>query len=166
MTTTRGSAAEISAWSGAAVALGAADAAFVRGERPGPLPDFTGAERELHAVVAAGLLSAPPSQVDEELVDRTMLELDRGAVVLSVPGHTPGSIALYWPEVGLLIAGDTIAEHQGALILGPFNTDRASAWQSLQRLAALDVDVACFGHGTPVIGAAAAALRRATDVFA
>lgn len=86
-------------------------------------------------------------------------------MVLSVPGHTSGSIALHLPEAGLLRTGDTIAEHQGNVVLGPFNTDRGQAWRSLERLVALDIDVACFGHGQPVIGSAHTALRAATDLF-
>jgi len=38
-----------------------------------------------------------------------------------------------------------------------------SPWRSLERLAAMDIDVACFGHGEPIIGAAHQALRRVTN---
>ena len=84
------------------------------------------------------------------------------ALVLSVPGHTPGSIALHRSDSGLLLTGDTIAEHEGAQSSDPSPTT-AKAWRSLERLAAMDLDVACFGHGKPIIGAAHHALRRATD---
>ena len=47
----------------------------------------------------------------------------------------------------------------------PFNIDHTQAWRSLQRLADLDIQVACFGHGDPVNGAASATLREATDPF-
>ena len=160
-----GSAAEIASWAGARVVAGRADAPFVRGDVPGPPPAFTPAEQALHAVVAADLEPAPAARVDEEVEDGYVLDLAGGAVVLGTPGHTPGSIALHLPQHGVLITGDTVAEHQGQVVLGPFNTDRASAWASLQRLAALDVEVACFGHGAPVTAGAGAALRRATDPF-
>lgn len=130
-----------------------------------PDPAFTPAERQLHAVVAVDLGPAPFCRVDQEVADTDILELGSGAVVNSVPGHTPGSIALHLPESGLLLTGDTIGEHEGAVVLGPFNTDRSQAWRSLQRLAALNIDVACFGHGQPVIGCAGNALRAATDPF-
>ncbi|WNV75201.1 MBL fold metallo-hydrolase [Geodermatophilus sp. DSM 44513] len=160
-----GSAAEVAGWSGAQVIVGAGDAAFVRGERSGPPPTFTPAEEQLHAVVAADLQPAPACGVDREVTDQDVLDLGDDAIVLSVPGHTPGSIALHVPAAGLLITGDTIAEHQGQVVLGPFNIDRDAAWQSLQQLAELDVEVACFGHGEPVIGSASSALRRAIDPF-
>jgi glyoxylase-like metal-dependent hydrolase (beta-lactamase superfamily II) len=160
-----GSAADVAVWSGAQVIVGAGDAAFVRGEQPGPPPAFTPAEQHLHAVVAADLQPAPACRVDREVIDQDVLDLGEEAVVLSVPGHTPGSIALHLPASGLLITGDTIGEHQGQVILGPFTIDRHGAWRSLQQLASLDVEVACFGHGQPVNGSASSALRRATDPF-
>lgn len=162
-----GSAAEMARWSGAAVVVGRGDAPFVQGDVPGPPPAFTAAEQQLlHVVVAADLQSAPACAVDEEVDDQDVLQLGGGAVVLAVAGHTPGSIALHLPGAGLLLTGDTIAEHEGTVVLGPFNTDREQAWRSLERLVALDVDVACFGHGRPVIGSAPSrALRAATDPF-
>lgn len=159
-----GSAVDLAEWAGVPVIAGAADAPFVRGE-DGPPPAFTPAEQQLHAVVAADLRPAPACPVDQEVTDQDVLQLGSGAVVLSVPGHTPGSIALHLPEAGVLLTGDTIAEHQGGVVLGPFNTDRHQAWRSLERLVALDVDVACFGHDQPVIGSAHQVLRTATDPF-
>jgi glyoxylase-like metal-dependent hydrolase (beta-lactamase superfamily II) len=58
-----------------------------------------------------------------------------------------------------------VAEHQGSVVLGPFNVDREGAWASLQRLADVEPEVAAFGHGEPVATAATAALRRASDPF-
>jgi phosphoribosyl 1,2-cyclic phosphodiesterase len=49
---------------------------------------------------------------------------------------------------------------------GPFNLDRGRAWTSLQRLAALDVEVAGLGHGQPIGTGAARAMLAAADVFA
>ena len=161
-----GSAAEVASWAGASVLAGSGDAAFVRGEQSGPPPVFTDAEARLHAVVAADLTPAPACRVDQEVGDGDVLDFAGGAVVIAVPGHTPGSIALHLPAHGVLITGDTIAEHQGDVVLGPFNTDRVQARISLRQLAALDVETACFGHGDPVVGAASAALRRAVDPFA
>jgi hypothetical protein len=44
-------------------------------------------------------------------------------------------------------------------MLGVFNTDRARAVASLHRLAGLGAANAVFGHGAPLVGDAAAALR-------
>lgn len=158
-----GAAAEVADWAGAVVVAGGPDAPFVRGDEPGPPPNLTAAERTLLDAVSAGLSPAPPCRVDQEVADGDVLDFGGGAEVLSVPGHTPGSIALHLPRHGVLLTGDTIAESSGQAMLGPFSTDRAQAWNSLRRLVSLDVRVACFGHGNPVIGEASAALRAATD---
>lgn len=160
-----GSAADVASWAGAQVVAGRGDTPFIRGDQPGPAPNFTPAERALHQVVAADLAPAPPSPVHRDLTDGTVLDIAGGAVILEVPGHTPGSIALHLPDLGVLITGDTIAEHQGQVVLGPFNLDREQAWASLQRLAAIDVDGACFGHGEPVPRGASSALQSAIDPF-
>lgn len=51
----------------------------------------------------------------------------------------------------------------GDVILGVFNLDRSEAAASFRRLAALDVDVACFGHGEPVLNDASTRLREVAN---
>ncbi len=60
---------------------------------------------------------------------------------------------------GVLFTGDTVANVGGRTVLGVFNVDRGRASASVGRYGALDVEVACFGHGDPIVGAAGAALR-------
>ena len=72
--------------------------------------------------------------------------------VLEIPGHTEGSIAIHLPAHGVLFTGDTIA-NVGSVMLGTFNQDRARTVASFQRLAALEVETACFGHGEPIVSA-------------
>jgi glyoxylase-like metal-dependent hydrolase (beta-lactamase superfamily II) len=80
--------------------------------------------------------------------------------VVGAPGHTAGSIAVHLPAHRILLTGDSIARApDGRVILGPFNVDRNLAIASLRQLAELDVDVACFGHGDPVLSGATAELR-------
>ena len=112
-----GSAAEL-ATDGVQVLAHRADAPVIRGERPGPPPSFTPAERELHARVAAGLPPAPPARVDVELGQGYRLDVGGKALVLSVPGHTDGSIALHLPADGVLFTGDLIAEWNGDIVQG------------------------------------------------
>jgi len=78
-------------------------------------------------------------------------------------GHTHGSIALHLPSHGVLFTGDVVAASpvDGAVILGVFNLDRSRAVASFRRLAALETEVACFGHGDPVTQRAGAVLREA-----
>ena len=165
-----GSAAEVRGWNRAPAVAGAGDAPVVRGDRPGPEPVLTAAERDLFAGVSADLPRAPACRPVREVLDGDDLDdggtdggTDGGMVVVGVPGHTPGSIAVHLPAMGVLLTGDTVAEYEGRLILGPFTIDRAQAWSSLQRLAALEADVVCPGHGRPVAAGAATALPAATD---
>ncbi|MBB4742562.1 hypothetical protein BJY16_006021 [Actinoplanes octamycinicus] len=54
------------------------------------------------------------------------------------------------PQSRILFTGDTIARApDGTVLLGVFNTDPGQAADFLRRQAELDVDIACFGHGTP-----------------
>jgi glyoxylase-like metal-dependent hydrolase (beta-lactamase superfamily II) len=147
-----GSAAAVRAWSGAEVVAHAAEAPVVRGEVPGPFPDLLPAERELLAQVAAGMPPAPPCPVDREVHEGDVLAFGGGAHVLHAPGHTDGSIGVHLPGPRVLFTGDTVAEHAGGALLGPFNLDRRRAADSFRRLVALDVDLALVGHGEPIPG--------------
>jgi glyoxylase-like metal-dependent hydrolase (beta-lactamase superfamily II) len=81
-----------------------------------------------------------------------------------VPGHTPGSAAFYLPRHRILFAGDAAARGpDGKVMCGVFNADRAGAAASFRRLAALDIAVACFGHGEPLTDGAAAKFRAAAE---
>ena len=78
-----------------------------------------------------------------------------------------GSISIYLPARRLLFAGDAAAN---ALGLGPpsgpfgmFNEDKAAARASFRKLAELDFEVACFGHGAPLDKEASLAFRRAAE---
>lgn len=90
-----GGASKLRAATGAPVYLNAADQALV----------------EYLDVQAAWLGMAPPGpvEVDSEVRDGDRLRL--GGIelyVLHTPGHTPGSISLWLPAQGRLLAGDTL----------------------------------------------------------
>ncbi|GAT09675.1 MBL fold metallo-hydrolase [Mycolicibacterium novocastrense] len=154
-----GSAAELHTSTGAPVLAGAGDAAAIRDGAALPPPVFEDWEVPIHARVAAGLPdAADPVPVARELRDGDILDFGGGAEILSIPGHTEGSIAIHLPRHGVLLTGDTIA-NVGTLMLGTFNQDRARTVASFRRLAALDIDTACFGHGEPIISGAGARLR-------
>jgi glyoxylase-like metal-dependent hydrolase (beta-lactamase superfamily II) len=161
-----GSAAAIAGRSGASVLAHRWDAPVIRGDMPAPAPALTAGERLRHeriVAAAGGLPPAPPCRVDQELSEGDLLDLGGGAAVIGVPGHTDGSIAIHCPAHRVLFTGDSVARTpDGRVILGPFNVDRDEAMGSFRKLAGLDVDVACFGHGEPVLADGAAALRHAT----
>lgn len=68
--------------------------------------------RELAAACA-------PARVDRELQDGDVLDVGGGAQVISPPGYTDGSIALYLPAPGVLFTRGTVAHFEGRAILGP-----------------------------------------------
>ncbi|WP_433869100.1 MBL fold metallo-hydrolase [Saccharopolyspora sp. CA-218241] len=161
-----GSAAEIARWGEVTVHAHRADAPVIRGHEEGPLPELTDWERPLLERIQA---QAPPRtpepvRVDRELEDGDVLDFGGGARAVSAPGHTPGSVALHLPGPRVLFTGDTVARlSDGQVTLGLFNVDRRQAIDSFQRQAALDTDIACFGHGEPLTHDAAATLRTTAE---
>ncbi len=123
-------------------------------------------------VHAAALRLLPPSDFPRparltEVSDGDVLDFGGGARVVHAPGHTDGSVALHLPEHGVLFTGDAVAASpvDGSVMMGALNLDRARTLASFRRLAALDTDVACFGHGDPVVGGAGEALRKAAEAY-
>ena len=90
-----------------------------------------------------------------ELVDEgDSLPIMGGLRVMHTPGHTPGSIALYLEERGVLFTGDMLIS-DGKKFTRPLpfpGTDFKVYRQSIERLAQLQFDVACVGHGNPLVG--------------
>lgn len=157
-----GSAAEIAAWPNAKVWAHRADAPIIRGEVAGTFPCLSHAEEGLYAQISGTVPDAAASRVDRELEDAETLA-DIGATVLSVPGHTDGSIAVHFEQARVLFTGDVATENGGFVILGPFNQDRVQARTSFRRFADIDVDTVCFGHGTPLQGQDTLKLREAAS---
>ncbi|MFI9200878.1 MBL fold metallo-hydrolase [Streptomyces sp. NPDC053048] len=161
-----GSAAELAAATGARILAGAGDAAVIRGEAPEPPPVLQEWEVPIFESVGESLGDIPrtlqaPCRVDRELGEGDTLDWGEEARVIHLPGHTAGSVGVHLPSSGVLFTGDTIA-NAGQLTPGVFNTDRQGVLTSFRRQASLsDVDIACFGHGTPIVGGAGEALRGA-----
>lgn len=85
-----------------------------------------------------------------------------GLQVFNTPGHTPGSISLFDPGIGLLVAGDAINTNEaGTEVTGAnerFSTNMDLANASAVRLAGLAPDSLVVGHGNPIRSGAAALL--------
>ncbi|MFE6891210.1 MBL fold metallo-hydrolase [Streptomyces sp. NPDC057694] len=166
-----GGAAEFARLSGAEVYAHRLDAPFVRGEAQGPPPVYEDWERPLHAQALAQLPDPPPEpdlpSVVRELADGDTLGFGDGALVVGAPGHTDGSIGVHLSRHGVLFTGDAIAASpvDGQIVLGVFNLDRARAVASFARLAALESEVACFGHGDPLTENAGDMLRTAAAAY-
>ncbi|MGX1122230.1 glyoxylase-like metal-dependent hydrolase (beta-lactamase superfamily II) [Streptomyces ambofaciens] len=164
-----GGAQEVAALTGAEVVAHTLEAPVVRGEVPGPPPVLENWERPLHEDAVRQLPRgdfARPARVTE-VVDGDVLDFGGGARVVHAPGHTDGSIALHLPAHGVLFTGDAVAASpvDGGVLLGVFNLDRDRAVASFGRLAALDTEVACFGHGDPVTARAGKVLRASARTY-
>jgi glyoxylase-like metal-dependent hydrolase (beta-lactamase superfamily II) len=74
-----------------------------------------------------------------------------GLRVVHTPGHTPGSICLYAERLRLLFTGDVLQVIRGSLTYASafFSHDHAGARASVERLAALDVDMIALSHYPP-----------------
>lgn len=85
-----------------------------------------------------------------------------GLGVFNTPGHTAGSISLFDTETGILVAGDAINGDNGSLTgaNASFSEDLDTATASIAKLAALQPQVAAFGHGgAPIVNDVTAQLE-------
>jgi glyoxylase-like metal-dependent hydrolase (beta-lactamase superfamily II) len=155
-----GSAAELVCLTGAEVHVSPADAPYLREGREQPRPQpATPLGRALVPYVRRALpwKLAPVAEVRETLVDGARVG---PFTVVATPGHTAGHVSLLWDERRLLFAADAAAHITG---VGPHPAadDPATAAESFSRLAELDVEAACFGHGRAIPRGAGEAFRKA-----
>ncbi|MGC5167985.1 MBL fold metallo-hydrolase [Luteimicrobium sp. DT211] len=143
---------------GVPVYVHAADAARARtGEKPktpmghlkvGPTFGFFA-----YSLRKKGYRTAYVEQV-EEVADGDVLPLPGSPVVIGMPGHSPGSIAVHVPAVGAVFVGDALTTRhvltgRAGAQPAPFTDDPAEAGESLDRLAGLQASWVLPGHGTP-----------------
>jgi glyoxylase-like metal-dependent hydrolase (beta-lactamase superfamily II) len=147
-----GSAGALKAGTGAQVVAHQDDVPLIEGR----------ATRELGPVRGVGILQwlatrllglfmrSDPVTVDLPIEDGDMLGRWR---VVHTPGHTAGSVCFFHPERRIAIVGDAI-NHRGGVLRPPpaiFTPDMKAAHESVRRIAELDFDVCCFGHGPPLM---------------
>lgn len=82
-----------------------------------------------------------------------------GLKVVSLPGKSPGEIALFWAESRVLLVGDALIAPSGKIKTVPDDKmdDPALLRRSLKRLMELDFDVLLVGDGDPILKGAKAA---------
>src|SRR5947209_554342 len=119
---------------------------------PGLLPGI------LFKLFARSNRSVEPCRIDQTVVDGEVLPLAGGLQVIHVPGHCAGQIALLWAPHRLLFTGDACTNIFG---LGPpiGYEDQAEGERSQRKLAGLEFEIACFGHGPPVSESAGTKFR-------
>ena len=112
----------------------------------------------LQVAFVLGLRMPPPCQVDENLKDGDHVG---PLTVMHAPGHTPGSLAFYWPEKRALIAGDIVVTWPEIALGWPQITlDNKQNRESVGRLCDMaQAEILCVGHGQPVVRGAAKVMR-------
>jgi glyoxylase-like metal-dependent hydrolase (beta-lactamase superfamily II) len=90
-------------------------------------------------------------KVDRRLQDGEILDIgDMAWDVLSIPGHSKGSIALYHGSKKILIPGDVVYADYAIGRFDLHGADAPALKDSLMRLAELDVDILLPGHNRTV----------------
>ena len=155
---------ELKAVTGAAVAAHSSEIPFLQTNAPLPSPFHDSRLAKLTAPLVH--LSEPPAfVVDAALTDGDQLGDFGNIEVVHTPGHTPGSISLYFREQGALIVGDALECRGGKLGLPSrlFTSDMEQAKASIRRLASLEFEVLCFSHFPPLTKDAGLSLRRFSE---
>jgi glyoxylase-like metal-dependent hydrolase (beta-lactamase superfamily II) len=146
------------------------DAALARGEVPNPAKGFGPTRLRpilgflLWSARHGGLRQQPLGEVST-FADGTTLDVPGSPRVIHVPGHTPGSAALYLADRRTLFVGDALATYavttgERGPQIAPFTADAAQARSSLKRLEGLDAQYVLPGHGPAWTGGVDAAVER------
>ena len=92
---------------------------------------------------------------------RAMSSMAMGGLrVLHLPGHTPGSIALYSEKRKVLFCGDTLGNRDDTLS-PPFQYKyhKQECDATFARLAEMDIEAVLPGHGPPILNNANERIR-------
>ncbi|MGH3023607.1 MAG: MBL fold metallo-hydrolase [Gaiellaceae bacterium] len=144
--------------SGATVASHQWEAGIISGERKAQRVSIV-PKRPLKAYypfqvgLALGLGDHKPCEVDETLEDQ---QEAGGLTVFHTPGHTPGHLAFWSKERGVLLSGDAIVTWpELAAGWDSFTLDEQARRDSLRKMAALAPAKVGVGHGDPLAANAA-----------
>jgi len=107
---------------------------------------------------ASGFFKPPKTSYKDMKADETLADGDvladvfAGLQAVSTPGHAPGHMAYWQPERRILFCGDVIFNipRKARLPYRFLTVDMAENIRSIAKLAALEPEVICFGHGKPV----------------
>ncbi len=166
-----GSLAAVKKASGAEAYVHPLDAPIVAGEKPRPAANRASITGRLLGRLILRLPANKPAPVsaDHEINDGDELPMGGGVRVIHTPGHTAGHVSFFVEgHGGVLFAGDAAANTFGRFgkPLLMFTEDMGEVKRSMRKLAALDFDTACFGHGRVLKGKANLAFRRYVEKMA
>ena len=103
--------------------------------------------------------SVPSAKIDHKVKGDDVIPLAGGLRAIHVPGHCAGQIALLWEPRRALFAADVCTNLLG--LNSPVGyEDEAEGRRSQVKLCGYDYDLACFGHGSPLVGHAVSKMKR------
>jgi glyoxylase-like metal-dependent hydrolase (beta-lactamase superfamily II) len=106
-----------------------------------------GAGKQLSGWLAALGIEVPPFEPTMLLDEGDLMLGQEKLQVLHTPGHSPGSISLYWPKEKVLITGDAV--FYGSIGRTDFpGGSLATLKRSVEKLSQLDVEYLLPGHST------------------
>lgn len=142
--------------SGARVYAHEWEADIIMGKRSVEVPKTTGLWPQkpfqiygLQVAFVLGLGMPDKCDVDENLHDGDHVG---PLTVMHAPGHTPGTLAFYWPQKHVLIAGDIVVTWPDPALGWPQITlDNRQNRDSVGKLCDMtSTEVLCVGHGDPL----------------
>jgi len=96
-------------------------------------------------------ITSPRNRADFYLGEGNLSLGNIDLLIYHTPGHSPGSICLYWPKKKALISGDVL--FYGGVGRTDFpGGDSSQLKQSIQRLSELDIEILLPGHGEIIMG--------------
>lgn len=121
-----------------------------------------------HATIN-GVFTMPGIAKLHEIADGQVLDVPGKPIVIHVPGHTPGEIALYIPRANLLIAGDSLVTRNlitgklgGPEVVVPIlSYDFQQSLRTIDKLRDIGHATIVSGHGIPWTGEVADAVASA-----
>lgn len=99
-------------------------------------------------------LNCVVQQIDYVLESDDLIDVIGGLQVINVPGHTPGSIALYQADKKIMFFSDVIRNNKDkGLVIGvpeKFNVNTDQVHVDSKKLLNYPIEYALFSHGAPI----------------
>ena len=149
----------------AVVSVGKRDALYIAGDKDPEPPRGVTALGKIQLKIPWMLAlyqKYPGANPDRYLSEGDVIDCLGGLEVIDTPGHTPGHICLFSREKSLMFIGDALFHffHRLSLPFRDYTTDEEQARESLKKLVKYDFEIACFGHGPPILEDASKKIRR------
>lgn len=95
----------------------------------------------------------PEYRIDFYLQEGDLTINDQAFTIIHTPGHSPGSICLYWHNYSVLFSGDLIFANGVGRVDLP-GGDRNQLKASIEKVSSLPIENIFPGHGPPLTGKA------------